>query len=75
MSKDNHKLNRMVGTKWAYHIELLRVSTLFFLKILFQFKNLLKRVDLMYQRLKYPYSYFLQVLEFYLTVLFPYEYP
>ena len=29
-----------------------------FLKILFQFKNLLKRVDLMYQLLSCPYSYF-----------------
>ena len=29
----------------------------------------------MYQRPKYQYSYFLQALEFYLTVLFPGEYP
>ena len=30
-----------------------------FLKILFQFKNLLGRLDLIYQQPKYPYSYFL----------------
>ena len=46
-----------------------------FLKILFQFKNLLEIVDLMYQRPKWPYSYFLLAVEFYLTVLFPCEYP
>ena len=29
----------------------------------------------MYQQPKRPYSYFFYELEFYLTVLFPYEYP
>ena len=60
MLKANDKLNRMVSTKWVYHIEGSFASIYFiFLKILFQFKNLLKRVGSMYQRLKYPYSYFL----------------
>ena len=38
--------------------EVLPVSTLFFLENLFQFWNLLKRVNLMYQRLKCAYLYF-----------------
>ena len=29
----------------------------------------------MYQQPKRPYSYFFEALEFYLTVLFPFEYP
>ena len=44
--------------------------------ILFQFKNLAKRFDLMYQPLKCPNSYFSKVLEFYLRMLLnPCEYP
>ena len=44
--------------------------------ILFQFKNLAKRFDLMYQLLKCPNSYFSKVLEFYLRMLLnPCEYP
>ena len=31
---------------------------LIFLKILCQYKNFLQRVDLMYQQVKCPYSYF-----------------
>ena len=42
-----------------------------FLKILFQFRNLAYRVDLMYQPSKCPYSYFSKVLEFYFRVFFP----
>ena len=37
-----------------------------FLKILFQFRNLVYRVDLMYQPPKCPCSYFSKALEFYL---------
>ena len=36
----------------------LPVTALFFLKILFQLKNLLRIIDLMYQQPKRPYSYF-----------------
>ena len=54
-----------LSQKWSF------ASNYFiFLKILFQFKNLLKRVDLMYQQTKHSYSYF----SFYLRVLFPCEY-
>ena len=76
ISEANVKTNRMVTTKWTYHKERSFASNYFiFLKILFQFKNFLHWLDLMYQQPKYPYSYFLQALEFYLTVLFPCEYP
>ena len=46
-----------------------------FLRILFQFKKLLERIDLMYTPPKCSYSYFLPALDFYLRVLFRYEYP
>ena len=60
LSEANVKTNRMATTKWTYHKEckVLPVSTLFFLENLFQFWNLLKRVNLMYQRLKCAYLYF-----------------
>ena len=49
ISEANGKTNRMVSTKWTYHKDQSFGSKCFiFLKILFQFKNLLKRVDLMY---------------------------
>ena len=54
------KTNWKVSTKWIYQKERSFASDYFtFLKILFQFKNLLQRVDLMYQRHKCPYSHFL----------------
>ena len=54
------KTNRMVSTTWTYHKERSFASNyLIFLKILFQFKNLLERLDLMYQQPKYPHLYFL----------------
>ena len=60
ISKANVKTSKMVITNWTYRKERNFASHyLIFLKILFQFKNLLKRVDLMYQRPKCPYSYFL----------------
>ena len=44
------KANRMVSTKWTCRKEQSFASNCSaFLRILFQFKNLLKRVDLMYQ--------------------------
>ena len=50
-SEANVKKNRMVSTKWTYHKGGSFASNyLIFLKILFQFKNLLYRVDLIYQR-------------------------
>ena len=76
MSEANVKTNRMVSIKWICKKERSFASNcLIFLKTLFQFKDLLHRVDLIYQRPKCPYSYFLKVLEFYLVVLFPCEYP
>ena len=66
------KTNRVVSTKWTYQKQRSFSSNCFdYLKILYQFKNLLQRVDLIYERPKSPYSYFLYVLEFYLTVLCP----
>ena len=41
-----------------------------FLKNLFQIKSHLQKTDLMYELPKYPCSYFLYVLEFYLRMLF-----
>ena len=52
----------MVTTKWAYHRErsfdsnYLKVTN--FLKVLFQFKNLLQVIDVMYQQPKRPSLYF-----------------
>ena len=49
ISESNVKTNRMVITKWTYHKEWSFASSYFILlKILFPFKKLLKRVDLMY---------------------------
>ena len=49
ISEVNVKTNRMVSTKWTYHKEQSFASNYFtFLKILFQYKNLLERVNLMY---------------------------
>ena len=48
ISEANVKTNRMVTTKWAYHRERSFASNYFiYLKILFQFKNLLQIIDLM----------------------------
>ena len=42
ISETNVKINRMMSTKWTYHKERSFASNYFiFLKILFQFKNLL----------------------------------
>ena len=76
ISEANVKTNRMVSTKWTYHKERSFASNYFiFSKILFQIMSLLQRVDLMYQRPKCSYYYFLRAPEFYLTGLFPCEYP
>ena len=53
----------------------LPVTALYFLKILFQFKSLLQRVDMMCQLPKCPYLHFLQALELHLRVLFYFDYP
>ena len=58
--ESNVTTNNMAGSKWTYQKERSFASNYFiFLKILFQFKNLLERVDFMYQRPVCPYSYFL----------------
>ena len=59
ISEANVKTNRMVTTKWAYHRERSFASNYFiFLKVLFQFKNLLQIIDLMYQQPKRWYLRF-----------------
>ena len=76
LSETNVKTNRMATTKWTYHKEWSFASNYFiFLENFFQFQNLLKRVNLMYQQPKCPYSYFSLALEFNFRVLFPCEYP
>ena len=58
ISEANAKKNRMVSTKWTHHKKLSFVSNyLIFLKIMFWFKNLIKRVHLMYQLPKCQYFY------------------
>ena len=63
--------------EWAVQIEpitknrVLPVTKYFsFSKILFQFRNLSYRVDLVYQPSKCLYSYFSKALEFYFSVFF-----
>ena len=59
LSKPNVKTNRMATTEWTYHKEWSFASDYFiFLESLFQFYNLLNRVNLIYQQPKCPYSYF-----------------
>ena len=41
ISEANVKTSRMVTTKWAYYWERIFASNYFFLKVLFQLKNLL----------------------------------
>ena len=60
MSEANVKTNKTVTTKCTYHKERSFASNYFiFLKILFQFKNIIKRVDLLYQQTQCPYLYLL----------------
>ena len=75
ISEANVKTNKMVITKWTDQKERSFDNNHFiFLKILFQFKSLLCRIDLLYQLPKIRYWHFLQALEFPLTLLFPNEY-
>ena len=61
LSEANIKTNRLGSTKWTYHKERSFASNDFiFSKILFHFKSLVYKVDLMYQTPKCPYSYFLK---------------
>ena len=65
-SEANVKTNRMRRAKWTYHKERGFSSKYFiFKKILFQFKNLLQRVELLYQLPQCQYSNFPQAMEFY----------
>ena len=58
LSEANVKTNRMATTEWTYHKEWSFASNCFILlENLFQFQNLLNRVNLMYQRPKCPYSH------------------
>ena len=71
LSEANVKTNRMGSTKLTYHKEQSFASNHFpFSKILFEYRNLIYRVDLMYQPPKCPYSYFSKVLEFYFRMFF-----
>ena len=59
LSQTNVKSSRMGSTKWSYPKEQnFGINYFVFWKILFHFKNLSQRVDLMYQIHKCPYSYF-----------------
>ena len=74
LSEASVKTNSVGSTKWTYHKKRSFASNYFlFLKMLFQFKNPVQRVDLLYQLPKYPYSYFSKALEFYLRMVFPCE--
>ena len=76
LSDTNVKWNGMGSTRWTYHKEWsFAINYFIFSKILFQFKNLVQRVDLKYQPPKCSYSSFSKALEFYLRVIFPCEYP
>ena len=76
LSETNFKTNRIATTKWTYNKEWSFASNYFiFLGNFFQFHNLLKRINLMYQQPKCPYSCFLLTLEFNFRVLFPCKYP
>ena len=75
LSEANVKTNSLGCTKWTYQKERSFACNYFlFSKNLFQFKNLIQGVDLMYQPLKCPYSCFAKALEFYLREVFPCEY-
>ena len=59
MSEANVKTNKMLTTKWTYQRGRHFAGNYFiFWKFSFS-KNLLERVDLLYQQPKYPYLYFL----------------
>ena len=72
LSEANVKANRMGSTKLTYHNERSFASYHFpFSKILFQFMNLVYRVDLMHKPPKCPYSYFRKRWSFTLGCFFP----
>ena len=71
LSEANVKTNSMGSTRWAYHKEWSFASNcIIFPKILFQFKDVIKRNGLMYQPSKCPYSYFSKALEFFFEGVF-----
>ena len=60
ISEAKVKTNRKATTRQTSHKERsFAINYFIFSKILFQFKNLLQRVGLLYQRPKCPYLYFL----------------
>ena len=71
LSKANVKTKSMGSTKLTYHKERSFDSNHFPVsKVLFQCRDFVYRVDLMYQLPKCPYSYFSKALEFYFRAFF-----
>ena len=63
---------KMGSTKWTHHKEWSFTANCFiFSKIIFDYKNILQIVYLMYQPPKCPYSYFSLGRDFYFRVCFP----
>ena len=76
LPKTNYKTNWTGCTKRTYYKERsFATTTLLFWKFNMSIRILFQIVDLMCQLPKYLYSYFLQALEFYMKVCFPYGYP
>ena len=69
-----YNLNYDVNIDLQIYTELI-IKYFPFSKILFHFRNLKYRVELMYQPCKCPYSYFSKAFKFYFRVFFPCEYP
>ena len=70
MSEANVKANRMVSTKWTYHKRSLAINYL----LLYFFENFEKKSWFDVPATQMP-MFVLLALEFYLAVLFPFEYP
>ena len=76
LSEGNVKTNRKGSARWTYRKEPCFTSKYFiFFENFISVEEPRKRVDLIYQLPKCPYSDFPKALEFYLKVLFPCEYP
>ena len=71
LSEANVKANRMGSTKLTFHKEQsFPCNNFSFSKILFQFRNLVYRVDLINQTPRCLYSYFSKALEFHFRLFF-----
>ena len=72
LSEADVKTNSMGTTKWTYYKEWSFANNYFdILENLFQFQNLLKRVNLTYQQRKCSYSYFRKRCSLILGCFFP----